>query len=143
LANCYDLKGAITAAGTSHKYILETTKPEILLNNAIVMSAAPSDYDPEKNLTLPSSGGGSTDRNDFAPGHAESKGSWGTRFIDSFKRDPNAHVTKPAQTTNPREYDHAAAAERTANSGLATKLKGRHLQMIAIGGSIGSSQLLK
>ena len=106
------------------------------------MSAAPSDYDPEKNLTLPSSVGGSTDRNDFAPGHTESNGSWGTRFIDSFKRDPNAQVTKPAQATNPREYDHAAAAERTANSGLATKLKGRHLQMIAIGGSIGSSQIL-
>jgi len=103
------------------------------------MSSAPSDYDQEKNIQL-SSGGNSSDRNDFAPGAAEPRGNWRTRFIDSFKRDPNAHVAKPGQATNPRQYDHLAAAEATANSGLATKLKGRHLQMIAIGGSIGSSR---
>ena len=106
------------------------------------MSSAPQDYDMEKNVNLPSSGGNSTDRNDWASGLSQPKGNRRTRFIDSFKRDPNAHVAKAAQATNPRDFDHAAAAERTANSGLATKLKGRHLQMIAIGGSIGSSQLL-
>jgi amino acid transporter len=67
---------------------------------------------------------------------------WTRRFVDSFKRDPNAHVTKPSQRGEGRGerggFDHAAAAERTANSGLAHKLKGRHMQMIAIGGSIGT-----
>ncbi|KAH8647613.1 amino acid permease-domain-containing protein [Tricladium varicosporioides] len=70
-----------------------------------------------------------------APGVKES---WQRRFIDSFKRDPNAAVTKPTHTTTSGGFDHAAAAERTANSGLAKKLKSRHMQMIAIGGSIGT-----
>jgi len=61
---------------------------------------------------------------------------WNRRFIDSFKRDPNAHVTNAAMPEG-REFDHKGAAERTANSGLAHKLKSRHMQMIAIGGSIG------
>lgn len=68
---------------------------------------------------------------------------WNRRFIDSFKRDPNAQVTKPAQAVDAvegRAFDHKAAAERTANSGLAHKLKARHMQMIAIGGSIGESR---
>jgi amino acid transporter len=111
------------------------------------MSAAPSNYDPEKNLNLQdSNGNNSPNRNDWAPGQDEPKRAWTTRFVDSFKRDPNAHVLKPTQETanprNRRDFDHLAAAERTANSGLATKLKGRHLQMIAIGGSIGSSRNL-
>jgi amino acid transporter len=67
--------------------------------------------------------------------------SWNRRLIDSFKRDPNAHVTKAAQGVDARAgkggFDHKTAAERTANSGLAQKLKSRHMQMIAIGGSIG------
>ncbi|KAH8595999.1 amino acid permease/ SLC12A domain-containing protein, partial [Bisporella sp. PMI_857] len=66
---------------------------------------------------------------------------WQRRFIDSFKRDPNAHVTKAAQSVSAHGghgFDHKTAAERTANSGLAHKLKSRHMQMIAIGGSIGT-----
>jgi len=66
---------------------------------------------------------------------------WKRRLIDSFKRDPNAHVTKAAQGVDAQAgkggFDHKTAAERTANSGLAHKLKSRHMQMIAIGGSIG------
>ena len=63
---------------------------------------------------------------------------WNRRFVDSFKRDPNARVTKESQRPEgERGFDHRAAAERTANSGLAQKLKSRHMQMIAIGGSIG------
>jgi amino acid transporter len=68
------------------------------------------------------------------------KGPWTTRFVDSFRRDPNAAVTKPSERAVSGEhggFDHTAAAEATANSGLSRKLKARHLQMIAIGGSIG------
>ncbi|TGO54202.1 hypothetical protein BOTNAR_0275g00130 [Botryotinia narcissicola] len=75
---------------------------------------------------------------------ADTKAPWSTRFVDSFKRDPNAAVTKPSQRgldgleSHVAGFDHRAAAEATANSGLARELKPRHLQMIAIGGSIGT-----
>ncbi|EMC91393.1 hypothetical protein BAUCODRAFT_326683 [Baudoinia panamericana UAMH 10762] len=61
------------------------------------------------------------------------------RFIDGFKRDPNAHATpKGAVGADGRVYDVEGAAAATANTGLQRSLKGRHLQMIAIGGSIGT-----
>ncbi|KUI65775.1 General amino-acid permease GAP1 [Cytospora mali] len=90
-------------------------------------------------------------------------GRWST-WINSFRRDPHSRMTpKNAFTANPewpamyggergdeevvgetREhmgrnyYDLRAANYRTAHSLLARELKGRHLQMIAIGGSIGT-----
>ncbi|KAK6440682.1 histidine permease [Oleoguttula sp. CCFEE 5521] len=64
---------------------------------------------------------------------------WTTRLVDSFKKDPNAHATPSgAVGADGRVYDVEEAAQNTANSPLARHLKGRHLQMIAIGGSIGS-----
>lgn len=62
------------------------------------------------------------------------------RVWDSFQRDPNAHAT-PVGTlgANGKVFDLEGAAHATANTTLARKLKGRHLQMIAIGGSIGTS----
>ncbi|KAG6018894.1 hypothetical protein E4U41_003517, partial [Claviceps citrina] len=69
------------------------------------------------------------------------------RFIDSFKRDenlsffPSDHLS-PVDSrashrhSGPHYYDLHMAALESAHTGLARKLKGRHLQMIAIGGSI-------
>lgn len=68
------------------------------------------------------------------------KRSFQTRMWDSFKRDPNATVTKPgAVGADGKVFDVESAARATAESPLSRRLKGRHLQMIAIGGSIGMS----
>lgn len=67
-----------------------------------------------------------------------SKRSIPKRIWDSFKRDPNARATRPgAVGADGRVFDLESAAQATADSQLHRKLKGRHLQMIAIGGSIG------
>lgn len=82
---------------------------------------------------------------------------WG-EFFDGFRRDPNqritpkdpldeihaaeaAHLYRPmiARNGSGHYYDLRLATLQTAQSHLARKLKGRHLQMIAIGGSIGMS----
>lgn len=72
------------------------------------------------------------------------------RMVDSFKRAPGAklagqqgyHVHDDMPDVNrdrDRHYDVRVANARTANTSLSRELKGRHLQMIAIGGSIGMS----
>lgn len=53
--------------------------------------------------------------------------------LDSFKRNPNARVVTEATDAEGRPLDDQPPAEPA----LAMKLKERHLQMIAIGGSIG------
>ena len=68
----------------------------------------------------------------------ESRPSVPRRIIDSFRRDPLSRVTPSGVVgANGVVFDAEAAAQATADSPLARKLKGRHLQMIAIGGSIG------
>lgn len=73
---------------------------------------------------------------DHAYGESETvKPNFFQRVFDSFKRDPNAHVTTTAASG--RSFDAENAAANTASSALHRKLKARHMQMIAIGGSIG------
>ncbi|KAI9655650.1 MAG: glyceraldehyde-3-phosphate dehydrogenase 1 [Alyxoria varia] len=60
-------------------------------------------------------------------------------LIDGFKRDPHAKVTPGNVIRGGRQpYSVEQAASATARTPLARRLKARHLQMIAIGGSIGT-----
>ncbi|KAL7929318.1 amino acid permease domain-containing protein [Trichoderma chlorosporum] len=81
---------------------------------------------------------------------ATRKKSLSRRFVDSFRRVPGGlpmsgnhgyHINDDGPDmaqVGGRFYDLRAANVRTANSALARDLKGRHLQMIAIGGSVGT-----
>lgn len=61
-------------------------------------------------------------------------GSVMSRFVDSFKRNPNARMVTVAMDEQGRPLKDQPPAEPA----LSMSLKNRHLQMIAIGGSIGS-----
>ncbi|ATY64922.1 general amino-acid permease GAP1 [Cordyceps militaris] len=69
------------------------------------------------------------------------------RFLDTFRRDPNStfllaehHAARRLQHPGGGTpyYDLHLATLENAHIGLSRSLKGRHLQMIAIGGSIGT-----
>jgi hypothetical protein len=68
----------------------------------------------------------------------EIRQSFANRVLHSFQRDPNLTMTpKGAIGADGRVFHPEYAAANTAASPLARRLKSRHLQMIAIGGSIG------
>lgn len=71
----------------------------------------------------------------YEQGSAEATltGSKWSRFRDSFKRNPNARVVTEAMDSEGKPLEDQPPAEPA----LSMKLKDRHLQMIAIGGSIG------
>jgi yeast amino acid transporter len=67
------------------------------------------------------------------------QGRW-SRFVDTFRRDENQSITpNGAIGADGRVYDPKSAAIATATTALHRNLKSRHLQMIAIGGSIGKT----
>ncbi|TVY27589.1 General amino-acid permease [Lachnellula hyalina] len=59
------------------------------------------------------------------------------KAFDNFRSGPTGDF-HPALGEGGRVFDAKAAAYNTANTHLVRRLKGRHLQMIAIGGSIGT-----
>jgi amino acid transporter len=59
-----------------------------------------------------------------------------SRFVDSFKKNPNARMVTELTDAEGKPLPDQPPAEPA----LAMSLKGRHLQMIAIGGSIGNKR---
>ena len=59
-----------------------------------------------------------------------------SRFVDSFRRNHNARMV----TELTDEEGKPLPDQPPAEPALAMSLKGRHLQMIAIGGSIGNNR---
>ncbi|KAF1966897.1 AAT family amino acid transporter [Bimuria novae-zelandiae CBS 107.79] len=82
-------------------------------------------------------GSGSPSVHSGQHGYGETEVSNGTKwenFRDSFKRNPNARMATEALDEDGRPLPDQPPAEPA----LSMKLKDRHLQMIAIGGSIGT-----
>lgn len=89
-------------------------------NNKTSDETSPPRYDKEAQLR----------RGSVTPHH---DGFFSAFTLQSFKRNPNARVVTEATDLEGRPLPDQPPAEPA----LAMKLKERHLQMIAIGGSIG------
>jgi len=53
-----------------------------------------------------------------------------TKFIDSFRKHPSLHTVEKRTNSDGETYDVEMAATNLAQSPLARRLKGRHLQMV-------------
>lgn len=85
-----------------------------------------------------------TTSGDLSPEYGESEPARvniSQRIWDSFKQNPNAQIVRSSGADG-NTFDVENATENAANSSLHRRLKGRHMQMIAIGGSIGMSTAL-
>jgi amino acid transporter len=96
------------------------------------MADADLEHGQEKGSTSPPSVGSGQGYGDT---DIKSGTKWGN-FVDSFKRNPNARVVTEALDEEGRPLEDQPPAEPA----LSMALKDRHLQMIAIGGSIGRYQ---
>lgn len=105
---------------------------------------------PQDASTIPSPSYSTGEHGQMSP-LLRSSSTW-TNLVDGFKRDPHAAVNPNVLSLShgsrtsfggkshhhhSHSFDAEVAAQATASSPLARSLKGRHLQMIAIGGSIG------
>ncbi|KKY22718.1 putative amino acid permease [Phaeomoniella chlamydospora] len=77
---------------------------------------------------------GLTDDYDFSSSRPAKVGSPFSRYIDSFRRNPNARVTTIAVDAAGKPLEEQPPAQPA----MAMKLKNRHLQMIGFGGAIGT-----
>lgn len=87
----------------------------------------------DKDLEKAESRGSGLPQYDYGSTEETVEGTKWTRFTDSFRRNPNARMVTVAVDAEGKPLKDQPPAEPA----LSMKLKDRHLQMIAIGGSIG------
>ena len=92
----------------------------------------------EKDIEKVSSGGSPAPAYDAGYTEETKTGTRFSRFADSFKKNPNARMVTEATDEEGKPLDDQPPAEPA----LSMALKDRHLQMIAIGGSIGADPSL-
>lgn len=87
----------------------------------------------DKDLEKATSAGSRAPQYDYGTAEETVPGTKWTRFTDSFRRNPNARMVTEAVDAEGKPLEDQPPVEPA----LSMKLKDRHLQMIAIGGSIG------
>lgn len=73
------------------------------------------------------------------PGAAKTSQAW--KWFETFRRAQIQGLEYDVSQSSNNAYNNHRAAVQTANTALVRRLKSRHLQMIAIGGSIGTWSL--